>query len=62
MSIFIYWIVVSNFAVFLELPYNAIPFWSFLGVTAAYCDQLYNGNNFKRHEQYHLETNESIKI
>lgn len=32
----IYWLVAANFLVILELPYNAIPFWSLLGVTLAY--------------------------
>jgi len=35
-SIFIYWMTITNFLVFLELPYNAIPFWSLLGMLLAY--------------------------
>lgn len=33
----VYWIVISNFLVYLEVPHTAIPFWSFLGVVGAYC-------------------------
>ena len=36
----IYWIGVANFLVILELPYNAIPFWSLLGMTIAYLHNL----------------------
>ncbi|MCB9771895.1 MAG: O-antigen ligase family protein [Candidatus Omnitrophica bacterium] len=36
----IYWICVANFLVILELPYNAIPFWSLLGMTFAYLHHL----------------------
>ncbi len=36
----VYWVTISNFLVFLELPYNAIPFWSFLGMTLAYLHTL----------------------
>jgi O-antigen ligase len=35
-----YWIVVANFLVILELPYNAIPFWSLLGMTASFKDRF----------------------
>ncbi len=36
----VYWIVVSNFSVTLEFPYNAILFWGWFGMTMAYRDQL----------------------
>lgn len=36
LSILIYWSMVAQFSVTLELPYNAIFFWSMLGVIAAY--------------------------
>lgn len=36
----IYWLVLSNFFVILELPYNAIVFWTLLGVSFAYRDVL----------------------
>ncbi len=39
----VYWVGVSNFLVFLELPYNAIPFWTFFGMTLAYLHKLENG-------------------
>ncbi|MEI8011086.1 MAG: hypothetical protein WCI27_01205 [Candidatus Omnitrophota bacterium] len=35
-----YWLVLSNFFVILELPYNAILIWSLLGITCAYRDNL----------------------
>ncbi len=38
----VYWVVVSNFLVFLELPHNAIFFWAFFGMTLAYLDSLEN--------------------
>lgn len=38
-----YWIGISNFLVFLELPYNAIPFWTFFGMTFAYYQTLEKG-------------------
>jgi hypothetical protein len=38
-SILIYWMVLSNFEVILELPYFAIPFWSLFGATFAYCNK-----------------------
>jgi O-antigen ligase len=31
-SVLLYWLVVANFLVVLELPYQAIPFWSFWGL------------------------------
>jgi hypothetical protein len=41
MTIFVYWMTIANFLVFLEFPYNAIHFWSLLGMTLAfYQDQL----------------------
>lgn len=39
-SILIYWIILANFLVILEFPYNAILFWSLFGITAAYRDHL----------------------
>ncbi len=39
MSAILYWMVIANFLVFLELPYNAIPFWSFLGATVAFANR-----------------------
>jgi len=42
MSIFVYWLTISNFLVFLEFPYNAIPFWTLLGLTIAYSEDLKN--------------------
>lgn len=36
-SVLIYWLVVSFFSVTLELPYQAIPFWSLWGLAWAYC-------------------------
>jgi len=41
-SILLYWICISIFLVILELPYNAIPFWSLFGITIAYCQNLKN--------------------
>ena len=35
-GIFIYWFILSNFLVFLEFPYNAIPFWTLAGIALAY--------------------------
>ncbi len=32
----VYWIVISNFLVYLEVPHTAIPFWGFLGVVCAF--------------------------
>lgn len=39
-GIFIYWLTIANFLVFLEFPYNAIPFWSLFGLMLAYRDHL----------------------
>ncbi len=36
----IYWLVLSNFLVILEFPYNAIVFWSLFGITMAYRDGI----------------------
>lgn len=35
-SILVYWLVVAFFLVVLELPYQAIPFWTLSGMTLAY--------------------------
>jgi len=35
-AILIFWIVVANFLLIFELPYNAIPFWTLLGMALAY--------------------------
>jgi|GEM_PF-1184978 len=35
-SAVLYWLVIANFAVILELPYYAIPFWSLLGWVVGY--------------------------
>ncbi|MDE2215317.1 MAG: O-antigen ligase family protein, partial [Candidatus Omnitrophica bacterium] len=40
MAILIYWMVVSNFFVILEFPYNAIVIWPLFGIAWAYRDQL----------------------
>ncbi len=40
-SILAYWLTISNFLMILELPHYAIPFWSLLGVTAAYAEAKY---------------------
>ncbi len=39
-SVLFYWMTISNFLVFLEFPHNAIPFWTFLGMTIAFCGKL----------------------
>jgi len=36
----IYWGTITNFLVFLEFPYNAIPFWTLFGMTWAYANSL----------------------
>ncbi len=36
----IYWLVLSNFFVILEFPYNAIIFWTLFGITWSYCKCL----------------------
>ncbi|MFA5261768.1 MAG: hypothetical protein WC450_11130, partial [Candidatus Omnitrophota bacterium] len=35
-AVLVYWLVVANFLVTLELPFFAIPFWILLGLTWAY--------------------------
>jgi len=37
-SSLLYWLVVTNFMVILELPHWAIPFWSLFGMTLRYCN------------------------
>ena len=39
-SLILYWMAIANFLVFLELPYNAIPFWTVFGLAAAYRREL----------------------
>lgn len=39
-SILIIWLSAANFLPILELPYNAIPFWAFWGVTLGYLKEL----------------------
>ncbi|MDP2652737.1 MAG: O-antigen ligase family protein [Candidatus Omnitrophota bacterium] len=39
-SVLIYWFMLAQTLVFLELPYTAITFWSLLGITAAYARPL----------------------
>lgn len=36
-SVLAYWCMMANSLVFLELPYEAIPFWCFFGMTLGYC-------------------------
>lgn len=38
-SALLYWLLLANFIVFLESPYFAILFWSFLGMVLAYMNQ-----------------------
>ncbi len=45
-SILIYTIVLANFLVVLEMPYQAIPFWSWLGIILAYL-KLDHGKEYK---------------
>ncbi len=40
LSALVYWIVIAQFGVILELPYNAIAFWALFGGTWAYRDKL----------------------
>ena len=40
----VYWLVLSNFLVILEFPYNAIIFWTLFGITWAYRDGLQKEN------------------
>ncbi len=51
-AILLYWTTISNFLVFFELPYNAIPFWSFFGFVWAYAQVL----------EKDAETADSVKI
>ena len=39
-SILFYWVVSANFAVVLELPDRAIPFWSLCGMALSYVNNL----------------------
>jgi len=39
----VYWIILSNFFVILEFPYNAIVIWTLFGITLAYRDELKHG-------------------
>ena len=39
MATFVYWMTIMTFLVFLEFPYNAIPLWSLLGMTLAFCER-----------------------
>jgi len=41
-SILITWLISANFLPILELPYNAIPFWSLWGVGLGYLKELKN--------------------
>ena len=38
-SALLYWLILANFVVLLELPYFAIPFWSLYGLWVAYADK-----------------------
>ncbi|MDO8675157.1 MAG: O-antigen ligase family protein [Candidatus Omnitrophota bacterium] len=38
-SILIYWLMACNSLVILELPHYAIPFWTLMGLTLAYCNE-----------------------
>lgn len=42
-SILIYWLVLASFLVVLELPYQAIPFWSLFGMAFAYVNKKGEG-------------------
>jgi len=44
-GILINWLVATSFLVFLELPYNAVLFWSFFGMTFAYLMSSQRGTN-----------------
>lgn len=39
-GILLYWAIVANFGVILELPYYAVPFWSLVGLIAAYINGI----------------------
>ena len=43
-SVFIYWMMASNFLVILELPHYAIPFWTLFGMVWAYGHALTQRN------------------
>jgi hypothetical protein len=45
----VYWVTISNFLVFLELPYNAIPFWFLGGMTLAYLHALEKDSGRESH-------------
>ncbi|HOW35828.1 MAG TPA: O-antigen polymerase [Candidatus Omnitrophota bacterium] len=49
-AVLVYWLAIANFLVFLELPYNAIPFWSFFGVAWAYAESLKHANQEVKYE------------
>ena len=40
LSALLYWMVLANFLVILEFPYNAVFFWSLFGMTFAYAQDL----------------------
>ncbi len=44
LSVLLYWLVMANFLLILELPYYAILFWSVCGVTFAYAQNLKKGS------------------
>jgi len=44
-GILINWLVSANFLVFLELPYNAVLFWTLFGMTFAYLMSSQRGTN-----------------
>jgi len=46
LSILVYWMVMANFLVILELPYNAVLFWVLFGMTVAYTR---SAENHERH-------------
>lgn len=39
-SALVYWLILSNFFVILEFPYNAIVFWTLFGVACVYRDEI----------------------
>ncbi len=41
-AVLVNWLISAHFFVILELPYNAIPFWSLFGVVFAYIQRLKN--------------------
>jgi len=42
-SILVYWLALAGFLVVLELPYQAIPFWSLFGMVFAYANKKGEG-------------------